>query len=111
MGSRHDGPTAARRWASFLTTAVTLFLQVCVQLHLHIFLHISITLCACFTEVLNVVCCSVCGSGHVYSSAAGYSPRLDVFLLFCGHLHVLLCPLADVCFWNAALWHVSALGF
>jgi len=51
--------------------------------------------------------CSVCDPGHVYSSSDGYSPWLDVFLLFCGHVHVLLCPLADVCFWNTALWHVS----
>lgn len=58
----------------------------------------------CFCVFL---CCSVCGAGHLYSSAAGHSPWLDVFLLFCGHLHVLLCPLADVCFWNDALWHVS----
>lgn len=51
--------------------------------------------------------CSVCGVGDQYSGADGYQSRLDVLLLFCWHVHVLLCPLADVCVGNAALWHVS----
>lgn len=51
--------------------------------------------------------CSVCDPGHMYSSSDGYSPWLDVFLLFCGHVHVLLCPLADVRLRYAALRHVS----
>lgn len=121
MGNRHDGPIAALRWASFSTTAVTLFLQVCficvceyiffaMILHINLTLIMHILLIFLLSKVLIVVCCSVCDSGHMYISADGYSPRLDIFLLFRGHLHVLLCPLADVCFWNAALWHVSALG-
>lgn len=50
---------------------------------------------------------SVCGPGHQYRCAAGHEPRLDVLLLLRGHVHVLLCPLANLCLRYPALWHVS----
>lgn len=66
-------------------------------LHFHPFQTPPVCLCVC----------SVCGVGNHYSGADGYQSRLDVLLLFCWHVYVLLCPLADICVGNAALWHVS----
>lgn len=74
------------------------------------FINIMMHFCRCipFESLPVCICvCSVCGVGNQYSSADGYQSRLDVLLLFCWDVHVLLCPLADLCVRNAALWHVS----
>lgn len=51
--------------------------------------------------------CSFCGSWNLYCGTTGNKPWLDVFLLFCWDIHVLLCTLANICFWNIAIWNVS----
>lgn len=102
-GSRPDAPTAALRWASSLTTAATpsppvSFCPVWVCLSENVEAQLTIWV---------LLVCSVCGAGNQYSSADGHQPGLDVLLLLRRHVYVLLCPLANVCVRNAALWDVS----
>lgn len=105
--SRPGALTAVLHWGSCLTTAVTPSPPVSLLLLLWVdtmtpfcrFIHLK--------DHLFVFVCSVCGVGNQYSGADGYQSGLDVLLLFCWHVYVLLRPLADICVWNAALWHVS----
>lgn len=65
------------------------------------------TLLLISSHLVSLSVCSVCFCGHMYILWGRKLPWLDVLLWLCGDVHVLLCTLANLCFWNAALWPVS----